>query len=460
MEACLKMKTTLLKIKDIDYLKVELVEVKQKGNSFFIAKINAHDFLKIATVRPAAYDLEKHTALANSFPDESDYYNHLIKEDKEKIREKDFQRDPSKERINNIVEFLQTKDFAFFPNTIIANCELINEWSEFQLSESSSEDIFFNLENKPKFISFLNKQNENYFLYIPFCENSVLVIDGQHRLEGLRNAGVELQKQFELLIAFIIGFDRSVIAKQFYTINYEQKPVNKSLLYQLTGEFSREIDELSFMHNVVKILNEIEESPFYGRVKMLGRTPENISTEQKRKLSISQSFLIDSMIRFVSSKALNTIYLPIFLKYFKNNKEHINIIRAISRYFNAVKNIKPDCETPYLSILSKGMGVAALLKVFNLLFPVIFFEKMAKNWNNIDNVKIEDYQFFLKGLERVDFSINGPYGKTGSAGSIIKIKNDILSHLSCFNNPKDIKAFEDQYKSLYYNEFNRKLLEI
>lgn len=283
------------------------------------------------------------------------------------------------------------------------------------------------------------------------------MIDGQHRLEGLKNVDEALQKSYELLIAFIIGFDRSVVAKQFYTINYEQKPVNKSLLYQLTGEFSREIDELSFMHNLVKILNEINDSPFYGRVKMLGKTPMDLPSEQRRMLSISQSFLIDSTLRFISPRALGTKYPPIFLKYFNNSKEHILIVRTISRFFNAVKSIKPDWEAPYLSVLSKGMGVSALLKVLNIMFPVIFYKEMDGRWELIDNLKIEDFKKYLAGLERVDFGTDGPFGKMGSAGNVAKIRDGILSNLSYFGCPKDLKAFERDLKIEYLDRFNKDL---
>lgn len=68
------MQTTIITLKETDYLKVELVEVEQKNKFFYIAKINARDFIKIHTVRPAKYDIIKHTQLANSFPSEREYH--------------------------------------------------------------------------------------------------------------------------------------------------------------------------------------------------------------------------------------------------------------------------------------------------------------------------------------------------------------------------------------------------
>jgi DGQHR domain-containing protein len=439
------------------YLKFELEEFKQKSNSFYLAKVKAIDFLKIFTVRPAQYDLQKHTALANSFPDEKTYYEHLIKEDTKRINKKDFQREPDESRITKIHKFISEEEYAFFPNTIISNCELINDLENFSLDENSNENEFFNKANKPATICFFRRVHEKCFLYVPKKPNTILVIDGQHRLEGLQKSTPDVQKDYDLIIAFIIGFDRSVIAKQFYTINYEQKSVNKSLLYQLTGEFSHDLDELTFLHNSVKLLNELSDSPFYARVKMLGKTPKNVPQEIKEKLSISQAFLIDSSIRLISSSAIGTSMPPIFLKYYKNKSEHINIIKTIARFFNAVEKIQPDWNSPKESIISKGMGVAALLRVLNIIFPIIFVKEMGERWENVDLLKVPDFQRFLKGLENVDFSSNGLYGKTGSGGSISKIKNDILSKLEYIGKPQDLEVFETNVRWSYLKKFNTSL---
>jgi DGQHR domain-containing protein len=190
------------------FLKIELIQFVQKNNAFYVAKMKSDDFLRVYTVRPAQYDIKKHISLANSFPSDDNYYSHLINEDQDSLKTKDFQRDPDEDRIRNIKKFLEEEDFAFFPNTIIANCELINDWSNFNLDENSSEIDFFTSQDRPAFLSFFKKDNDKYFLYVPFEENSILVIDGQHRLVGLERTSNEFQRNYDVLIAFIIGFDR------------------------------------------------------------------------------------------------------------------------------------------------------------------------------------------------------------------------------------------------------------
>lgn len=436
------------------FLDIEMVEISQKDESFFIARINAQDFLELYTVRPAQYDLVKHTELALSFPDDTEYFKHLIKEDRENLEKGDFQRDPNAERISKISKFINTEDYAFFPNTIIANCELINDWPDLNINENNSFEEFISIKSRPKYLSFLKRENDIYHLFVPFINNSILVIDGQHRLEGLKKAEKEIKIKYELIIAFIIGYDRSVIAKQFYTINYEQKAVNKSLLYQLTGEFSTEVDELSFMHNVVKLLNELKDSPFYGRIKMLGKAPKELSKEEKKMLSVSQAFLIDALIRYISATAKGSLYSPVFLKYYKNTEEHIYIVRSIARFFNAVKALKPEWSDPEKSLLSKGMGIGALIKTYNLLFPIIFEKELKGDWDNIKSLSIEDYKRILAGIENVDFDTNGPFGKTGSAGSINKIKESIIESLKYLGPPQNFDAFITSYKTNQLPKFN------
>lgn len=451
------MKVEKIVVNNEEYFKMELEEFKQKSNSFYLAKVKAVDFLKIFTVRPAEYDLNKHTSLATSFPDESAYYEYLITEDNLRINQKDFQREPDQSRISKIQKFISEEEYAFFPNTIISNCELINDLENFSLDENSSEEEFFNTFNKPSSISFFKRIDDKCYLYVPKKPNTILVIDGQHRLEGLQKASLEVQENYDLIIAFIIGFDRSVIAKQFYTINYEQKSVNKSLLYQLTGEFSHELDEITFLHNSVKLLNELPTSPFYGRVKMLGKTPRNSTQEQKDKLSISQAFLIDSNVRLISKNAIGTSMPPIFLKYYLNKNEHVYIIQIIGRFFKAIENLKPEWNLPKQSIISKGIGVTALIRVLNILFPIIFVKEMNQKWENVEFLKVQNFQVLLKGLENVDFSSNGPYGKSGSGGSISKIKNDILSKLEYIDKPKDIQEFESTFLKPFLEIFNKAL---
>lgn len=438
------METTQTKINGKDFLILELEPVNQKDKIWYLAKIKASDLLSTYTVRPAKYDFKSHKRLASDFEDDSEYYNHLITLDKENLEEKDFQREPNTGRVKDIKDFLNEQEFAFFPNTIIATCDLINDQTNIDLDESTSlEEIETRKINLEHFSFFFIKDSKPHLL-VPNEESSILVIDGQHRLTGLENAKKEVQENYEMLVAFIIGFDRSVVAKQFYTINYEQKPVNKSLLYQLTGEFSQDVTELSFLHNVVKIMNELEASPFHNRVKMLGVKPKTAADEERRLLSISQAFLVDWLLKTLNSNTVGSINSPIFLYYYRDKKMHIQIIRFIMRYFNAVKSLRNDWDKPEESILSMGLGVGALINTMQLLFVKIFVDECILDPEKIINYSEADLITKLEGIENVDFSKEGEFGKTSGASTISNIKESIIINIKYFK-ANNYSSFKDEH---------------
>jgi len=423
------MNTSKIKVNDLEFLRIELELITQKQKVFYLGKVEVVDILDLFTVRPAEYDLHKHTSLSKIYEGEDDYYSYLINEDKENLQNKDFQREPDGGRLNEVASYIKNEEYAFFPNTIIVTCDLINDFDIFNVSLDNTFSDFISINNRPVNFSFLTTEEERFILYMPCVSQSLLVIDGQHRLRGLAKVDKGIIQKYDLLLSFMIGYDRSVIAKQFYTVNYYQKPVNKSLLYQLTGEFTKEVDEFTFLHYVVKILNELENSPFFGRIKMLGKAPRNISQEERSKYSVSQAFLVDSLLITISKNNTTSIYLPIFYPLFIDKELQPEIIRILARFFNAVKKLRPDWGNPSDSIISKGMGIGALIKVLQLIFPVIFKERLEQSFDNLPKLKVSDFEFYLKGIESVNLD---EFSGIGSAGSVNKIKQKIINNLEFY----------------------------
>lgn len=443
------MMNKVIKIHDQDYLQFDLLRVKQKDHSFFVGKVSAELLLKIYTVRPAIYDVEKNSSIAKTFPDEQEYYSHLVDQSSHQLSDKDFQRKYSPQRVSEINSFLKNEEYAFFPNTIIANCDLINDLESVDIDESTTLEDIQNLKNIPLQLGIYLPKEGHEKLLIPIRAGALLIIDGQHRLEGLKETDERIQKNYEVLLSFIIGYDRSVIAKQFYTINYEQKPVNKSLLYHLMGEFSTELDEATFLHKTIKVLNEYDDSPFYKRIKMLGTAPRTVDSEQRKKMSISLAFLIDALTKSVSHKKTTGLYQPIFRYYFENEEYQIEIIKYLMKVFNSISLKVENWDSPDKSLISKGMGVGAILKVVHLIFIKEFIEK----WNlNPDEIKSQTQaqinQLFV-GIEKVDFSKDGPFGRSASAGSVNKIKEAIINELDYFSTYDNYQSVVFEYKSDY-----------
>jgi|GEM_PF-1274621 len=447
-------------INGIEFLRIELMEVEQKGKRFYLAKVPVEYILKTHTVEPANYDISKESAIAANFPDDEEYLQfRLDLEKKRKLDSKKFERREDPTRVSKIQRFLDSEEYALFPNTVIVTCDLMHKFlpipSDKKIHELEIEDLKVGSESG---LSFLEEvEDGTSVLYVPYKENTILVIDGQHRLKGLEAANKDKLGFYEILISLIIGFERSVVAELFYTINYTQKSVNKSLLYHLMGEFSREINEVTFMHEIVRILNELVDSPFYNRVKMLGTKlgskDEKLTNQEKSRRTISQAFLIDYLKYTISSSKKPGIYPPIFLFYYRDEEKRIEIARFIIKYFKAIsKRLSADWNNPNESILCNTLGVGAFIRVLHFLFVKMFIDELNQDTSRIIDVKVDDLVVKLEGIEKIDFSKGGDFGKGASAGSLNKLREKIVINMPYFE-ATSYDGFMQKYRKEYLPKY-------
>ncbi len=446
------MRSKVYQIGEYKFLELDIEKIIQKDNFFYLAKAPAQEIVKMFTVSPAEYDIKKYSDLASINQDEKEYYNKIIDSKK---KQTDFQREKDIGRVNKIKKYIESNEYAFFPNTIICTIECVP-------IDDNIKPINFienRISSESSITSYIFKENEQEKVLVPIIDKSILVIDGQHRLEGLKEYYINNKDNtvnYDILLSLFIGFDRAIIAQQFYTINYEQKPVNKSILYHLMGEFSDEIDEITLLHNFTRLLNEYEKSPFFNRIKMLGKTPKDVDNRQL--YSISQAFIIDELIKLISKKAINSLYQPIFLYYFLNKDLQIEIIKFIIRFFNAVKSLRNDWDNPQDSILSKGLGFGALIKVIQFIVPMIFIDRFNKDPLALIKLEQDELKEILNGIEKVDLV---QFSGQGGAGSISKIKKAFIEGINFFNT-SNYSEFEQKFKQNYlpeFKEWNKLLLK-
>ncbi len=138
----------------------------------------------------------------------------------------------------------------------------------------------FVLEGNMFFNSFiLNWVDENYpvilkdkTLRIPQVSAGAQVIDGQHRLEGLKQAVEEKPEIGEqsVIIVLVQNLSTPDAARIFLNINTEQKPVPNSLVYDLFGEVRSKDYYIVRAKDIAEKLHEDPESPYYQCIKMPG----------------------------------------------------------------------------------------------------------------------------------------------------------------------------------------------
>ncbi len=168
--------------------------------------------------------------------------------------ESGYQREPERSRARALARFLKTQNLALLPNSV-----LLNARDEVEITEEGGLAC----------------------LRIP--ESMKLwVVDGQHRLAGLRAAiheDEELRfKEYLIPVVVTVGLDESKEAEQFRVINETAKKVRTDLARRILASSmsTREGREQILKQQrtweavaaqVINLLNSDESSPFRGRIQ-------------------------------------------------------------------------------------------------------------------------------------------------------------------------------------------------
>jgi DGQHR domain-containing protein len=140
---------------------------------------------------------------------------------------------------------------------------------------------------------------------LPRSQNSAVILDGQHRVAAFRYLDQKTRSKYELLVVFLIGVPFYQQAELFAIINGKQKPVNRSIIYDLFGYAPIGGDKEEqlyeglmaverFCSHVTRILNRFQESPWQTKIKMRGPGDEGI---------ISQAAVVEYLSALVEPKA-------------------------------------------------------------------------------------------------------------------------------------------------------------
>ena len=150
---------------------------------------------------------------------------------------------------------------------------------------------------KPKRLSVRGK-----LLKITIDTDSAQIIDGQHRVAGLEDAIISNRSlaSMDIPVAIYRELTTQECADIFLSINTEQKPVPKSLAYDLFGIASSHVVDPAAVRaaDIAQSLNDDEDSPYYGLVKYSGDAPRSGTG----KLGISLSTFVNAFKPLVGGK--------------------------------------------------------------------------------------------------------------------------------------------------------------
>jgi DGQHR domain-containing protein len=213
------------------------------------------------------------------------------------------------------------------------------------------------------------------------------VIDGQHRVQGLRLAMAkrsEAVADFILPVVFMLDLEAYDKAYVFSTINSKQTPVPRSLIYDLF-ELSQTRSPFKTCHEIARALNASTSGPFYHGLKMLGKrtAPTEYLTQGSFVTNvvsrISRNSQADEIAVKLGKEVKDDDSLP-FRYYWINDRDEI-IVRVLDNYFGAIQECFPrEWNSPTADdyILRKTVGFVGLLKAFDSIWPEVKREKSAK----------------------------------------------------------------------------------
>jgi DGQHR domain-containing protein len=267
-------------------------------------------------------------------------------------KEAGYQRNLSKQRAADIAHYID-KENGCIPNSILVNLE--------------------------KGVAYDEKTQT---LRIPDQPKAAWVIDGQHRMFGLRQA----KTTYDLVITAFLDIDVAEQAKQFKIINSKQKGVPTSLLYDLLDLTKDGTYVQQRGHELATRLNDDPESPWYRQIDLTGSGDGLIT--QTRVVTAVESLISDRGALFQYSE-----------------EEQYGILR---NYFTAVKTIFASDWGNKNSVLTKALGFSAWLIILPQVFNVCL--------QRFQNFTVKSIVTVLTPIKTHNFSAEHHKGWAGHPG--------------------------------------------
>jgi DGQHR domain-containing protein len=142
-------------------------------------------------------------------------------------------------------------------------------------------------------------------LIVPTDEQLAAIVDGQHRLYGFEEVEDPKLRQMPLACAVFLDLPTPQQASIFATINYNQKPVDKSQTYQLFGYNLDDEPAESWSPEKLAVvltrkLNVDERSPLKDRIQIAAqddRVLDEESVARAKEWSVSTATIVEAIMR-------------------------------------------------------------------------------------------------------------------------------------------------------------------
>jgi DGQHR domain-containing protein len=257
-------------------ISVAAIRMQQFGVQFYQASLSAKDIDKLVRFEVLSYG-EKAQGVRGGRKKaaQPSKVNWDLLERRIAANEKAYQRQIIRKKIDELVQYYeqcrQARDLPSIPGAVIISCD---EALKFEPASPGASICI---------------------LKVPEREGILRAIDGQHRLLAL-HADRERFEGEDFTVPAVI-FDRlpeDHVVQMFVTINAKHTRLNASHLVSLSGRQLYADESLAAAHDVVRALNDREDSPLYGDIKLLGvgkgRIAQAPLAQELKKLFASDAF--------------------------------------------------------------------------------------------------------------------------------------------------------------------------
>src|SRR5215211_2616604 len=233
-------------------INVAAIRMQQFGVQFYQAALTASDIDKLVRFEVLRYGDQGHQPVRGGRRGAAaPKINWDLLERRIGSNEKAYQRQIIRRKIEELVQYYeqcrQARDLPSIPGAVIISCD------ERLRFEPMAENVPMGT------------------LKVPEREGILRAIDGQHRLLAL-HAALDTFGADPFTVPAII-FDQlpeDHVVQMFVTINAKHTRLNASHLVSLSGRQLYRDEALATGHDVARALNDREDSPLYGDIKLLG----------------------------------------------------------------------------------------------------------------------------------------------------------------------------------------------
>jgi DNA phosphorothioation-associated DGQHR protein 1 len=339
------------------------------------------------------------------------------------------QRAKNSDRPRQIADYIDRGDSAF-PNSIILAANYEKETGHIRTEEHEDD-------GPNKAIWTIEELADGCFeLTIPNNEPLAGIIDGQHRLDGFQNVRDLSRRDMELICSIFMALPKPFQAQLFATINSTQKPVDKSLTYELFGYNIADEptdhwtpDKLAVF--LTRRLHTQEESSLRGRISVAPKRDQGLrELDALSDWHVSTATVVEGILRLISTnpkRDTNAMLSPPvksrsalldgpkdrtpLREVYINGQDAllygvlVNFLKACDQLF--WKNAQPG------SFIMKTVGIQALFDILRALAPEAIGGKDAT---------VDFFRRKLTPAATINFSTVEFQNASGSGRSLIRRK--------------------------------------